>query len=87
VPDCAEGGILGMLPGILGSIQAAEAVKCLLGLGELLTDRLLVFDALAMRFRELRGTRDPDCPACGANADLRDLKDYPPDRCADPREA
>ncbi len=81
VPNCAEAGILGMLPGILGSIQAAEAVKYLLGLGELLTDRLLIFDALSMRFRELRGKRDPECPACGAHAALKELHDYPADRC------
>jgi molybdopterin/thiamine biosynthesis adenylyltransferase len=83
VPNCAEAGILGMLPGILGSIQAAEAVKYLLGLGELLTDRLLIFDALSMRFREIKGQRDPECPACGEHATLKELRDYPADRCGD----
>ena len=81
VPNCAEAGILGMLPGILGSIQAAEAVKYLLGLGELLTDRLLIFDALAMRFREVRGKRDVACPVCGDHPTITELHDYPSERC------
>lgn len=81
VPNCADAGILGMLPGILGSIQAAEAVKYFLGLGDLLTDRLLIFDALAMRFREIRGGRDPGCPVCGDQPSIRELKDEPGGRC------
>jgi molybdopterin/thiamine biosynthesis adenylyltransferase len=81
VPNCADAGILGMLPGILGSIQAAEAVKYLLGLGELLTDRLLIFDALAMRFREIRGGRDPGCPVCGDHPSITELRDVPLERC------
>ncbi len=84
IPNCAEAGILGMLAGTLGTIQAAEAVKFVLGLGELLTDRLLIYDALAMRFREIRGKRNPQCPACGDQASLSEVKDYPPERCADP---
>ena len=81
VPNCADAGILGMLPGILGSIQAAEAAKYLLGLGELLTDRLLIFDALSMRFREIKGKRDPSCPVCGQKPTITELKDYEVDRC------
>jgi adenylyltransferase/sulfurtransferase len=72
-----------MLPGVLGSIQAAEAVKWILGLGELLTDRMLIFDALEMRFREIRGGRDAQCPACGDNAQL-ELRDEVWDGCALP---
>jgi molybdopterin-synthase adenylyltransferase len=81
VPNCADAGILGMLPGVLGSIQAAEAVKYLLGLGELLTDRLLIFDALAMRFRESKVRRDPDCPLCGDHPVITELRDEPGERC------
>ena len=75
VPNCADAGILGMLPGTLGSIQATEAVKWILGLGELLTDRLLIFDALSMRFREIRGARDPGCPVCGDAPSITELRD------------
>ncbi|HET7461954.1 MAG TPA: molybdopterin-synthase adenylyltransferase MoeB [Longimicrobium sp.] len=76
VPNCAEGGVLGVLPGIVGSIQAAEALKLLLGTGEPLTGRLLLFDALRMRFREMRLRRDPECPACGENPSIHELIDY-----------
>jgi adenylyltransferase/sulfurtransferase len=76
VPNCAEGGVLGVLPGIVGSIQAAEALKLLLGEGEPLTGRLLLFDALRMRFREMRLRRDLECPACGENPSIRKLIDY-----------
>ncbi len=76
VPNCAEGGVLGVLPGIIGSIQACEAIKLLLGAGETLTGRLLIFDALRMRFREMRLRRDPACPACGENPTVRGLIDY-----------
>lgn len=81
VPNCADAGILGMLPGTLGSIQATEAVKWILGLGELLTDRLLIFDALSMRFREIRGGRDPGCPVCGDSPSITELKDEVGGRC------
>lgn len=81
VPNCADAGILGMLPGTLGSIQATEAVKYILGLGELLTDRLLIFDALTMRFRELRGGRDADCPVCGTHPTITSLRDEEGGRC------
>ena len=66
VPSCAEGGVLGVLPGVIGSVQAAEAIKLVLGIGEPLIGRLLRFDALAMRFHETRLRPDPDCPACGS---------------------
>src|SRR5215213_8905342 len=76
VPNCAEGGVLGVLPGIVGSIQAAEALKLLLGAGEPLVGRLLLFDALRMKFREMRLRRDPACPACGDHPTITGLIDY-----------
>ena len=65
VPSCAEGGVLGVLPGIVGTIQAAETMKLIMGKGEPLVGRLLLFDALAMKFRELKLRKNPDCPVCG----------------------
>jgi sulfur-carrier protein adenylyltransferase/sulfurtransferase len=76
VPSCAEGGVLGVLPGVIGSIQATEALKLLLGAGEPLVGRLVLFDALAMRFRELTLRKDPDCPMCGAHRTIHSLIDY-----------
>src|SRR5574341_691933 len=76
VPSCAEGGVLGVLPGIIGSIQALEAMKLILGAGETLTGRLLLFDALKLKFRELTVTRDPDCPVCGTHPPVTALIDY-----------
>jgi molybdopterin/thiamine biosynthesis adenylyltransferase/rhodanese-related sulfurtransferase len=76
-PSCAEGGVLGVLPGVVGSIQATEAIKVLLGVGEPLVGRLLLFDALAMRFDELQLRRDPDCALCSPRATIRELQDYP----------
>src|SRR5579864_4642305 len=76
VPSCAEGGVLGVLPGIVGSIQAMETIKLILGRGEPLVGRLLLFDALAMRFRELKLKRNPDCPVCGAHPTITKLIDY-----------
>jgi len=76
VPSCAEGGVLGVLPGIVGSVQAIEAIKILLGKGDLLVGRLLVFDAMRMRFRELKLRKNPDCPVCGPNATIKELIDY-----------
>ncbi len=76
VPSCAEGGVLGVLPGILGTIQATEVIKLILGTGEPLIGRLLLVDALAARFRELRVRKNPDCPACGVNPTVRKLIDY-----------
>jgi adenylyltransferase/sulfurtransferase len=75
VPSCAEAGVLGVLPGIVGTIQAAETIKLVLGAGELLLGRLLLFDALEMRFRELRLRRDPGCAACGDRPTLLELTD------------
>ena len=76
VPSCAEGGVLGVLPGLLGVIQATETVKLLLGAGEPLVGRLLLVDALAMRFRELKVRKNPDCVVCGSEPTIRELVDY-----------
>jgi molybdopterin/thiamine biosynthesis adenylyltransferase/rhodanese-related sulfurtransferase len=76
VPSCAEGGVLGVLPGIIGSIQAMETIKLILGTGEPLVGRLLLFDALAMRFRELKLKRNPECPVCGDHRTITKLIDY-----------
>jgi len=76
VPSCAEGGVLGVLPGIVGLVQATETIKLILGRGEPLVGRLLLFDALAMRFRELALRRDPACPICGPNPTITGLIDY-----------
>jgi molybdopterin/thiamine biosynthesis adenylyltransferase/rhodanese-related sulfurtransferase/molybdopterin converting factor small subunit len=76
VPSCAEGGVLGILPGTIGLIQATETVKLILGIGEPLVGRLLLYDALAMRFRELKLRKNPECPVCGANPTVTKLIDY-----------
>ncbi|MEJ2203496.1 MAG: molybdopterin-synthase adenylyltransferase MoeB [Gemmatimonadota bacterium] len=76
VPNCAEGGVLGVLPGIIGSLQAMETVKLLLGVGETLAGRLLIFDALEMSWREVRLRRNPDCPVCGDEPTQTGLIDY-----------
>ena len=76
VPSCAEGGVLGVLPGTVGCIQATEAIKLILGQGESLVGRLLLFDALAMRFKELKLRKDPACPICGTNPTIDALIDY-----------
>ena len=76
VPSCAEGGVLGILPAVIGSIQATEVVKIILGKGDSLSGRLLLYDALNMRFRELRLRRNPDCPVCGDKPTVRELIDY-----------
>jgi sulfur-carrier protein adenylyltransferase/sulfurtransferase len=76
VPTCAEGGVLGVLPGVIGSIQALEAIKLILGAGESLAGRLLLFDALRLRFRELRLRKDPECPVCGPHPTITSLIDY-----------
>src|SRR5499426_331757 len=76
VPSCAEGGVLGVLPGIVGCIQATEAIKLILGTGEPLIGRFLIYDALKMRFRELKLRKDPDCPVCGTHPTVTQLIDY-----------
>jgi molybdopterin/thiamine biosynthesis adenylyltransferase/rhodanese-related sulfurtransferase len=76
VPSCAEGGVLGILPGIVGVIQATEVIKLILGKGEPLIGRLLLVDALTMRFRELKLRKNPDCPVCGTNPTVTALIDY-----------
>jgi adenylyltransferase/sulfurtransferase len=76
VPSCAEGGVLGVLPGLLGVIQATEVIKLILGAGEPLIGRLVLVDALAMRFRELRVRKNPECPVCGTNPTVKKLIDY-----------
>ena len=76
VPSCAEGGVLGVLPGIVGSIQAIETLKVLLGKGDTLVGRLLVFDAMRMRFRELKLRKNPECPICGTHPTIHELIDY-----------
>ena len=76
VPSCAEGGVFGVLPGIVGSIQATEVLKILLGKGDLLVGRLLVFDAKKMKFRELKLRKDSNCRVCGPNATVKELIDY-----------
>jgi adenylyltransferase/sulfurtransferase len=76
VPSCAEGGVLGVLPGIIGIIQATEAIKVILGIGEPLIGRFLIYDALRMKFRELKLRKDPECPVCGTHPTVTKLIDY-----------
>ena len=76
VPSCAEGGVLGILPGLIGLVQATEVIKLILEKGTTLVGRLLLFDALGMKFRELKLKKDPQCPVCGENATIKALIDY-----------
>jgi sulfur-carrier protein adenylyltransferase/sulfurtransferase len=76
VPSCAEGGVLGVLPGVIGTIQATESIKLILGAGSTLVGRLLLYDAWGMRFRELKLRRDPACPVCGDHPTIKELIDY-----------
>ena len=76
VPSCAEGGVLGVLPGIIGSLQAMETIKLILGQGSSLVGRLLLFDAVNMKFRELKLRKSPGCPICGENPTVKELIDY-----------
>jgi molybdopterin/thiamine biosynthesis adenylyltransferase/rhodanese-related sulfurtransferase len=84
-PSCAEGGVLGVLPGVIGSMQASEALKLALGIGEPLVGRLLLFDALSGEFSEMKLRRDPDCPVCGEHPTITDYIDYV-EFCAGTRE-
>ena len=76
VPSCAEGGVLGILPGLVGIIQATEVIKLILGKGDPLIGRLLLVDSLGMRFRELKLRKNPDCPVCGTHPTVTKLIDY-----------
>ena len=76
VPSCAEGGVLGVLPGVIGVLQAIEAIKLIMGIGESLMGRLVHFDALKLKFREFKLRRDPKCPVCGEHPTITDLVDY-----------
>jgi adenylyltransferase/sulfurtransferase len=86
VPSCAEAGVLGVLPGIIGSVMAIEAIKLILGLGEPLIGRLLLFDALSMEFRQMKTRRNPECPLCGDHPTVTELIDYE-EFCGFPAEA
>jgi len=81
IPNCAEAGVLGVLPGVIGTIQATEAIKILAGIGEPLAGRLLLYDALRMRFRQITLPRDPACPMCGDRPTIRNLVAYDPIAC------
>ena len=83
VPSCAEAGVLGVLPGVIGTIQATEAIKLIVGVGEPLIGRFLIYDALKMRFRDLKLRQDPDCPVCGMRPTITSLQEYAP-YCAPP---
>ena len=85
VPSCAEGGVLGILPGAIGTIQATETAKLILGIGEPLIGRLLLYDALGMSFREMKLRKDPNCPVCGENPTVTELIDYQ-EFCGIPQE-
>ena len=81
VPSCSQAGVLGSVAGMLGTIQAAEALKFLIGKGDLLTDRLLIFNALKMEFRTAAFKRNPNCPVCGENPEITELVDYEQKAC------
>lgn len=81
VPSCSQAGVLGVLAGVVGTLQATEALKCLLGQGDLLTDTLLTFNALRMEFRKVRVRRNPRCPLCGEHPEIAALKDEIPPTC------
>jgi molybdopterin/thiamine biosynthesis adenylyltransferase len=77
IPTCSEAGVIGVLPGVIGTLQATEAIKYLLGIGSLLTGRLLTYDARTLKFREIAIQRNPKCPVCGEHPTLTELKDEP----------
>jgi adenylyltransferase/sulfurtransferase len=76
VPSCSEAGVLGVLPGIIGCVTAIETIKLILGIGDVLDNRLLMFDALRMDFRTIKRRQDPDCPLCGKDPTVKELIDY-----------
>jgi adenylyltransferase/sulfurtransferase len=76
VPSCQEGGVFGVLPGVIGVVQAIETLKLLMGLGDTLVGRLVLFDALTLRFKELKLRRDQGCPVCGDEPTVKELIDY-----------
>ena len=75
IPTCSQAGVIGVLPGVIGSIQATEAIKFLLGKGELLAGRILMYDALGMKFRDVAVNRNPNCPVCGENPTITEIRD------------
>lgn len=81
VPSCSQAGVLGVLAGVVGTLQATEAIKYLLGIGDLLTDRLLTYNALEMKFRAINLRRNKGCPLCGKNPEITELKDEQPAVC------
>ena len=82
IPTCQEAGVVGVLAGVIGTIQATEALKLLLGIGEPLTNRLMTFDAQKMEFREIKLRKNPKCPVCGENPTIRELIDYEQEVCS-----
>ena len=75
IPTCSEAGVIGVLPGVIGTLQATEAIKFLLGIGDLLTGRLLTYSALSLKFREIKINRNVHCPVCGEHPVITELKD------------
>ena len=84
VPTCSEAGVFGAIAGILGTIQAAETIKFLTGVGDVLVNKLLFFDALPMEFRTVNILRNPDCPVCGENPTITEIKEYEQPPCEIP---
>jgi len=82
IPTCQEAGVVGVLAGVIGTIQATEALKLVLGIGEPLTNRLMTFDAQKMEFREIKIKKNPRCPVCGENPTIKELIDYEQEVCS-----
>ncbi len=81
VPSCQEAGVLGVLPGVIGGLQATEVLKLILGKGKLLSDELLIYDALETNFRKVKIPKNPDCPICGKDPKIKELKEYTEEYC------